>query len=373
MQVEIKNLTVKSGQRVILEENEFHIYTDIVVEEGGELVIKNATLKFFPDAGIVVTNGTFVVENSRFLPRKKLGWKHVVLTGNLSGYIKDSFFKNPNGGNLGSEISTVTGLSLNEEKTYGGVLIIHNQGNESFVVENCTFERCSADFGGAIYATENITIKNCTFKDCSANWGGGVYVIEGNLIENSTFENCSASSEGGGIYAIENNLIKNSVFKNCTASYGGGIYAFKNNLIENSTFENCSASYGGGVYVDKNNLIEHSIFRNCSALKNGGCIYAFDNNQIENSIFEKCSAKEYGGGIFAESNNTIRLNEFYDCKSYGIVVAGAKYTTAYDGYSILGAKNIVFKNYLKNCDVYPLNDNIIASILVERDEEKEQT
>jgi len=282
------NLVVRSGEKVVLENGEYEVYGDIKVEPGGELIIRNAELKFSEDGGIVVKDATFIAEDSKFLPKNK-EWKNITLIGDIRGHIKGCLFEGGRGrkGEFYFKLGRLGLFWINS--TYGGCLFVYSH-NEEFLIKETTFRNCSANYGGGVYADENNQIENCKFNNCSANYGGGVYVNENNQIENCKFDNCSANY-GGGVEAFENNQIENCKFDNCSANYnGGGVEAFENNQIENCKFDNCSANYGGGVYVN-------------------------ENNQIENCKFDNCSANEKGGGVYClSSNNTLRYNRFINCK-----------------------------------------------------------
>ena len=55
--------------------------------------------------------------------------------------------------------------------------------NSALVIENCSFDSFSADFGGAICALDtNLTLNNVSFTNCSSKYyGGAVYQMYGNL------------------------------------------------------------------------------------------------------------------------------------------------------------------------------------------------
>jgi len=261
----IENLKVGEGEEVELSDGIYEVKGDIWVE-GGKLIIKDAELRFHKNGGIVVKDGTFIAENSKFLP-KDGEWRNVTLIGDIKGHIKGCLFEGGRG-RKGKFYNEIGGWNFENEDTYGGCLFVYST-KEKFLIKETTFRNCSATKGGGVYARENNRIENCKFDNCSAKYGGGVYARENNRIENCKFDNCSAK-------------------------YGGGVYASKNNQIENCKFDNCSAEYGGGVYA-------------------GG--WFGGNNRIENRKFNNCSANKSGGGVNCwSSDNTLRNNTYSNCK-----------------------------------------------------------
>lgn len=111
--------------------------------------------------------------------------------------------------------------------------------------------------GGGIAAYAPVTVKNSTFKDNIANEGGGLFtrytVSDSSVVEDSTFEKNSAKFGG----AIENwNVtldVKNSTFnENYATSNGGAIYVFnlgKANLYNSRFEENVAEKLGGAIYT----------------------------------------------------------------------------------------------------------------------------
>jgi len=166
----LNNYVVKSGQRLVLEGKTYRVNGDIKIEPGGELIIRNATVEFSEDGGIIGKDCTFVAENSKFLPQKKK-WKNITLVGNIKGNIEECLFKGGRG-RLGKEINEVKNLNLWDDKTMGGALFIESS-QIVFLIKDSTFESCSADMGGGAWAYQNNRIENCKFENCNADRGGG--------------------------------------------------------------------------------------------------------------------------------------------------------------------------------------------------------
>ena len=179
-------------------------------------------------------------------------------------------------------------------------------------VDNVTFSNLAGNYATAIFAnTYWLNVRNSRFTNIYANITAGAIGIKYSnfraenqsfVIENCTFENTGCANEGGAIFfdaagiagdGMENNAtlnITNSRFINCTGSFGGAIVQLGSFLnIVNSTFDdNLAFSCGGAVYTAVVNMsIINSTFTNNVALYQGGAIfhnaYALD---IDNSIFK---------------------------------------------------------------------------------------
>ena len=150
---------------------------------------------------------------------------------------------------------TITGSKFVNNATNGqggAVYVDHGTLN----ITDCTFEKNSAGFGGAIAVAdvENLTIGNNTncLDNKATSCGGGIYAMR----STATFEPGSAlrgnsSTYGGAIYVDTSNIniAENSVLCNNTATYwGGAIYANASNIniaansaVYNNTAENAGA------------------------------------------------------------------------------------------------------------------------------------
>ena len=128
--------------------------------------------------------------------------------------------------------------------------------NSTLVIENCSFDSFSADFGGALCALEtNLTLNNVSFINCSSKYyGGAVYQMYGNLnAVSSSFANCSAI-DGAGIFADDLdsvNISNTGFYENNASLLGGAIFSNENDMIiEDCTFNSNTAAYDNKSYVD---------------------------------------------------------------------------------------------------------------------------
>ncbi len=129
--------------------------------------------------------------------------------------------------------------------------------NSALVIENCSFDSFSADFGGAICALDtNLTLNNVSFTNCSSKYyGGAVYQMYGNLnVSSSSFANCSAI-DGAGIFADDLdsvNISNTGFYENNASLLGGAIFSNENEnmIIEDCTFDSNTAAYDNKSYVD---------------------------------------------------------------------------------------------------------------------------
>ena len=129
--------------------------------------------------------------------------------------------------------------------------------NSALVIENCSFDSFSADFGGAICALDtNLTLNNVSFTNCSSKYyGGAVYQMYGNLnVSSSSFANCSAI-DGAGIFADDLdsvNIFSTEFYENNASLLGGAIFSNENEnmIIEDCTFDSNTAAYDNKSYVD---------------------------------------------------------------------------------------------------------------------------
>ena len=117
----------------------------------------------------------------------------------------------------------------------GGGICLRNGAKAS--IENCTFDLCKANQGGAFYIeTGKANIKNCTFIKNEASESGGALhignanddcnvIINDSVIGGSTPNANTASSKGGGICVYRGTCtVKKVNIQNNTANIGSGIW-----------------------------------------------------------------------------------------------------------------------------------------------------
>lgn len=115
------------------------------------------------------------------------------------------------------------------------------------VINNCTFEKNQADFGGAVVLIHSAgVLTNCTLVDNKAvTYGGGLGIyyattpVVSPVISNCTFVNNACDNSGGAIEIFSNaTSITNCTFFNNGASSGAAFHATGGAGTE-SVFKNC--------------------------------------------------------------------------------------------------------------------------------------
>ena len=207
------------------------------------------------------------------------------------------------------------------EASIGGALIVKRS---TISIDNCNFDRNTANYGGAIFSELNssITISNSNFTDnhvIGSNSGlcaGGALLIDKDgiiIVSNTIFVN-NTSHLDGGMAAIINAtlLVSHSSVNMSTANrYGGAVAAFeKSNLTLESTmlYDNKVLHDGGAVYLHESN----TTINKCEILHNnakgdGGAVYETDYStiKVDDSMIKSNKAQEGNGGALYGQNNSI--------------------------------------------------------------------
>jgi predicted outer membrane repeat protein len=216
-------------------------------------------------------------------------------------------------------------------------------------IKDCTFERNSAEVGGAIYGELSyIEIINNSFTNNhaggnSACFGGALYTQRGCSVKiyNSTFNNNSAYCDeeldsAGGSIAVEGGAaeihIVGTEFYHNNAVHGGAIamveapimirrdfrrYINDANIvtIKDSVFNwNTADKYGGVLRIEKATMsIHNSIFRHNNADSDeGGVLYMLETTtDVRMSLFKNNEAGKNGGVISAERCTMLNINGSY--------------------------------------------------------------
>ncbi len=226
-------------------------------------------------------------------------------------------------------------IFLNNEAEHGGALY---SNISSPTVTNCSFGENHAVNGGAVFIKENWAssprenpksiLNDCIFQKNSADYGGGLYHDEsGSTLNNCSFTENSADYDGG---AINNGAYADPKITGCTFSgnsaygYGGGIFnsMTSQTSVTNSTFSENKSENGGGIanvhpdnpYTEYNrSTIADCIFSGNYAADNGGGIYNMNFvSEVSDSTF-KSNQAGYGGGIYnngVETETTIKNSIF---------------------------------------------------------------
>lgn len=192
------------------------------------------------------------------------------------------------------------------ENRFGGGLRIE-PGSKNVLVANCTFEKNSAESGGALHLSlGEMVVSNCTFYSNSAETGGALAILgESNLqVIDSTFSSNFAPKLGGAMMLNEgaNVEISNSRFLyNSTDDFGGAIAAV--------------TKKDSGIFLN----IQDSSFNQNSARNNGGAL-GFSGSfapAVIGCSFEKNFSPRGAGAIANRSGTTTILLQASFAKNQG--------------------------------------------------------
>lgn len=179
-------------------------------------------------------------------------------------------------------------------------------------IEDCYFENCKADYGGATYWCD---VYSSEFNENSAERGGAMY---GGNAYGSYFINNTASDMGGAIYLRNNCIVDDCYFEDNEAQSGGAIYSCADyNTVSNSYFYyNYASDDGGAIYnndeEDSGLSVESCEFKYNEADDDGGAIFTYDgaDTNVANSTFEENDAGYWGGAMCrgVAKNSTFKSN-----------------------------------------------------------------
>lgn len=120
--------------------------------------------------------------------------------------------------------------------------------------------------GGVFHNTGILIVNDCLFDRNSAEQGGAIYAYASSLyVTDTLFFGNTASRTGGAIenYFTKNSFIVGSAFVKNTADVGGAIYTYYYPLrVNNSTFNgNTANTRGGGLYAGSGDItLRHVTF-----------------------------------------------------------------------------------------------------------------
>ena len=173
-----------------------------------KLIVKNGTLKNAGFGGAIQWQGDLEVTDCRF--EKNQGGAILSGSGNTT-ILNSTFEENQSGHAAGAAVKltgnvecTITGsdFSKNVTSNMGGAVYVDHG---TLDITDCTFEKNSAGFGGAIAVHEikELTIGNDTnFLDNNASYGGGIYASASNIniAANSAVYNNTATTAGDDLF-----------------------------------------------------------------------------------------------------------------------------------------------------------------------------
>ena len=209
-----------------------------------KLIVKNGTLKNAGSGSAIWWKGDLEVVNCRF--EKNQDGAIQSRSGNTT-IVNSTFEENQSGNAAGAAIQlaenaecTITGsdFSGNATNNMGGAVYVDHG---TLDITDCTFEKNSAGFGGAIAVNEikELTIGNNTncLDNKAASSGGAIYAniaTNINIVANSALCNNIASGYGGGIYASASNIniaANSAVYNNTAATAGDDLFFFNNSTF----------------------------------------------------------------------------------------------------------------------------------------------
>ena len=210
-----------------------------------KLIVKNGTLKNAGSGSAIEWRGDLEVVNCRF--EKNQGGAIQSGRDNLSGrgnttIVNSTFEENQSGNAAGAAVQLTqnVGCTITSSDFLGNATNTNRMGGAVYVdhgtldITDCTFERNSAGFGGAIAVADGVKLTIGNNTDCldnNASYGGGIYANGANIniAANSVLCNNIASGYGGGIYASASNIniaANSAVYNNTAATAGDDLFFF---------------------------------------------------------------------------------------------------------------------------------------------------
>ena len=259
----------------------------------------------------------------------------------IGGKPKHRIFTVENGGELMLENITlkggmVAGSSL-EEKFGGGVFV---KAGCKAKLTNCSIKNCEADkFGGGIYSEGELTLDGGTIGGSSADankaeYGGAIGVREsGSVSMKSGFLTANTvSSLGGGVYVDDSasfTMAGGEIKANNAAGGGGGVYAKSGTftLSGNASIEsNTGGGEGGGIYVDSTGKLvitggsikSNNATKTTDGIGKGGGVYVYGAGSTEVRL-------DMSGGSI-EGNKAGENSGNYEGSGGGVYINGSTFT-----------------------------------------------
>lgn len=346
------NRAVKKGETVRLHKETYTVTGDILIEEGGVMVIEPGANLEFNEACGIICKGKLVAVGTKenlvsFRPARRF-WSNITLSG--PGTLGSQFEYCIIEGGLGGKCTESDRLERldghpfydpsNDEESvdawggFGGALLFlytdpefRSESQRKITVRNVICRNNRAGKGGALYCYRSSPlIEDCQFQDNSLKFPDSTFV--------------PANRHGGGVYLSKSNarIRRTSISGNQTFMHGGGVYILDSDIVmedcsinDNDCIGNTSAGTSG-LFISNSRLrlTTSSVKRNgLKKLSKRGGIYIGEESEVNMTgcTLSENSAEYWrgrGGGIYVDSS---RL-EMEDCVFQGNrakVLGGAIY------------------------------------------------
>jgi class 3 adenylate cyclase len=274
----LSGLLVRRGDTRRLTGEAYRVKDDIVVEEGGLLVVEGAQLFFEPAAGIV-SSGAVRAKGSLFgAVDPSAGWRNVAIDPREErvSFFERCTFRFGKGRDYASLLrpgEDGPNPGLRASFLYGGGLLVRGGSEKSVPVTDCTFHRCAAHEGGGVMLSGSTALlSRCVFEQCTAGvTGGGAACLDGApVLRNCTFNGCSAALGGGG-----------ASLRASRATFDG------------CSFDRCSTGHlhGGGILVvESSPFLSGCRFTGCVAVRESGAVHRDEASspRVVNASYSGC-------------------------------------------------------------------------------------
>jgi class 3 adenylate cyclase len=280
----LDSVVIRRGDTQRLTGESYRVAGDILVEEGGLLVIENARLFFAESAGIVCAGALRAKASTFSAVDTAKGWRNVTIDPHEErvSLFERCTFRFGKGRSLAA-LPALPGNGSGQPAStylYGGGLLVRGGSGRSVPVSGCMFQWCSAHEGG-----------------------GAALLDSAAVLSGCTFEHCSAGITGGGLACLGGTpVLREGAFKECSAGHGGGgasIHASRATL-EGCLFDRCSTRHlhGGGLAcIESAPTISGCRFAGCSAAREAGGFYRDESSspRMSNATYAGCTPTDSNG------------------------------------------------------------------------------
>ena len=220
--------------------------------------------------------------------------------------------------NNGNLTATNTIFKDYQSDSAKGGVIQSEKTDAKTILDHCTFNNTSANYGGAIYLSQAcLTVTDTVFANSHSNLYGGVIVGDDksdiNIRDSKFLDSYSAEDAGGAIYLWNSEMIASNLeISNCSSTFGGAITSLMSTLkLDNFTGKNNRAKYDGGAIYALYHIfrMSDSLFESNFA-QNAGAVYVYhvDDLIINTTSFIRNEASDIAGAYYS-----VYLNEpYYD-------------------------------------------------------------